>query len=438
MSSSPSTGTTFTGYQKLVVFILAITQFTVILDFMVMSPLGDILMKSLQLTPSRFGMVVSAYAISAGISGLLTATFADRFDRKKLLLFFYVGFIVGTFLCGLSSSFITLLAARIITGIFGGVIASISMAIITDLFALQQRGRVIGVVQMGFGASQALGIPIGLYLANLNGWEFPFLVIALFSSAIALLIFLKLKPVNEHLSIPHSGSAFDHMFKALDNKVYRMGFFSTAFISLGGFMMMPFASAFAVNNLEITQEQLPVLFMVSGICSLFLMPFIGRLSDRVNKAKLFAAASVWMMVMVVIYTHMAALPLWLVVLLNVLLMIGIMSRFVPATALTSALPEMADRGAFMSINSSTQQISGGIASIVAGAVIVQKDNFSPLVNYDVVGYLVVLLSCFGVYLLFRVAQVVEAKTMQTTTVHVSETAEKADAPAETTKTTEQA
>src|SRR6187431_3292985 len=152
----------FTGYQKIVIFLLAITQFTVILDFMVMSPLGDILMKSLNLKPSAFGIAVSAYAFSAGISGLLTAGFADKFDRKKLLLFFYIGFIAGTVLCGIAQSYPLLVGARIITGLFGGVIGSISMAIIADLFTIHQRGRVMGFVQMGFGASQILGIPIGL------------------------------------------------------------------------------------------------------------------------------------------------------------------------------------------------------------------------------------------------------------------------------------
>ncbi|HTF32013.1 MAG TPA: MFS transporter, partial [Flavitalea sp.] len=156
--------TPFTAYQKFAVFILAITQFTVILDFMVMSPLGDILMKSLDMKPSHFGMAVSAYAFSAGISGILTAGFADRFDRKKLLLFFYIGFIAGTVLCGVAKSYPLLVGARIITGLFGGVIGSISMAIIADLFVIEQRGRVMGFVQMGFGASQVLGIPIGLYL----------------------------------------------------------------------------------------------------------------------------------------------------------------------------------------------------------------------------------------------------------------------------------
>src|SRR5687768_18488103 len=143
----------FSSYQVVVIILLALTQFTVVLDFMVMSPLGDMLMKSMELTTSQFGFAVSGYAFSAGVSGLLTAGFADRFDRKKLLLFFYVGFILGTLFCGLATTYPTLVAARIITGIFGGVIGSISLAIVADLFELNQRGRVMGFLQMGFGAS---------------------------------------------------------------------------------------------------------------------------------------------------------------------------------------------------------------------------------------------------------------------------------------------
>jgi predicted MFS family arabinose efflux permease len=156
----------FTSHQILVIVLLALTQLTVVLDFMVMSPLGDMLMKSMNLPTEKFGYVVSGYAFSAGISGLLTAGFADRFDRKKLLLFFYIGFILGTLLCGLSNSYLMLLIARIVTGIFGGVIGSISLAIVADLFPIQKRGRVMGFMQMGFGASQVLGIPISLAIAN--------------------------------------------------------------------------------------------------------------------------------------------------------------------------------------------------------------------------------------------------------------------------------
>src|SRR3954469_17234031 len=219
-----STAIPFTPYQKFAVFILAITQFTVILDFMVMSPLGDILMKSLSIKPSHFGLVVSAYAFSAGISGLLTAGFADKFDRKKLLLFFYVGFIAGTLLCGLTTSYTMLIAARIITGIFGGVIGSISMAIVADLFPLEQRGRVMGFLQMGLGASQVLGIPISLFLANIWGWQSPFFMIVGLSSIISLIIFFKMQPITKHLAVQSDKTAFTHLLHTISKRNYRIGF----------------------------------------------------------------------------------------------------------------------------------------------------------------------------------------------------------------------
>src|SRR5262245_12962468 len=153
-TKTPSLEKKFSGYQVLVIIFLALTQFTVVLDFMVMSPLGDMLMKSMSLTTHQFGFAVSAYAFSAGFSGLTTAGFADRYDRKKLLLFFYVGFIAGTLFCGLASTYFMLIVARIITGLFGGVIGSISLAIVADLFPIHQRGRAMAFMQMGFGASQ--------------------------------------------------------------------------------------------------------------------------------------------------------------------------------------------------------------------------------------------------------------------------------------------
>lgn len=397
----------FSRYQKWVILILSLTQFTVILDFMIMSPLGDFMMKSLSLKPSAFGIAVSAYAFSAGISGLLTAGFADRFDRKKLLLFFYIGFIAGTVLCGLANSYPQLIAARIITGLFGGVIGSISLAIITDLFSLQQRGRVMGFVQMGFGASQVLGIPVGLYLATVWDWEAAFLLVAALAIIIATLIFYKLKPIAYHLTMQHDKSVFQHLLHTIEKKNYRIGFTATALLSIGGFMMFPFGSAFAVNNLYVTVEQLPMLFFISGLSSLVIMPFVGKLSDKVNKLKIFAIASVWMMVICIIYTNLSATPFGMVVGINILMMMGIMSRMIPSTALVSAVPQMEDRGAFMSINASIQQIAGGIAATMAGMIVVQPHKAAPLQNYNIVGYVVVLITLASIYFLSRVNRLVK-------------------------------
>lgn len=400
------------SYQKFVIFILAITQFTVILDFMVMSPLGDILMKSLTITPGQFGFAVSAYAFSAGLSGLLAAGFADKFDRKKLLLFFYIGFIAGTFLCGAVDTYEHLVAARIFTGLFGGVIGSISMAIVADLFTLQQRGRVMGFLQMGFGASQVLGIPIGLYLADKWDWHTPFIWIAAMATIVALLIVAKLKPITQHLAVKQDKNAFNHLLHTLKNRDYRIGFTATALLSIGGFMMMPFGTAFAVNNLRITHEQLPLIFMIAGISTLVSMPLIGRMSDRVDKLKIFSVACIWVIGVVLVYTQLGPTTLWIVVLFNVMMMIGITGRMVPSTALVTGVPELSDRGAFMSINSSLQQIAGGIAAAFAGMIVVQQTNYSPLEHYDSVGYIVSAITLVSIWLMYRVNKMVKRKTAQ--------------------------
>src|SRR5579871_3853777 len=399
----------FTSYQVLVIVMLALTQFTVILDFMVMSPLGDMLMKSMNLKTSQFGFAVSSYAFSAGISGLLTAGFADKFDRKKLLLFFYIGFIAGTFFCSIATTYPMLIAARIITGLFGGVIGSISMAIVADLFPIEKRGRVMGFMQMSFGASQVLGIPIGLYIANSWGWQSPFLMIVILATIVWLLVLVKLKPVTAHLKVQTDKSALTHLLHTISKRNYRIGFLATAMLSLGGFMMMPWGSAFAINNLKITQHQLPMLFMVSGVSSLIIMPLIGRLSDKIDKFKVFAFASLWMIVMVLIYTNLSVTPLPFVMLMNVCFMIGIMSRMVPSSAMVSALPEMRDRGAFMSVSSSLQQISGGIAAAVGGMIVYQKDKFSPLEHYNTLGLVIVGLSLISIFLIYRVSRLIKSQ-----------------------------
>lgn len=402
----------FTNYQKFAVFILAITQFTVILDFMVMSPLGDILMKSLSLKPSHFGLVVSAYAFSAGTSGLLTAGFADKFDRKKLLLFFYVGFIAGTVLCGIVNSYYWLVAARIITGLFGGVIGSISMAIIADLFTIQQRGRVMGFIQMGFGASQILGIPIGLYLANAWGWHAPFLWVGGMAGIVAFIISVKLKPITKHLTVQQDKSPFEHLKHTIAKKEYRIGFTATALLSVGGFMMMPFGSAFAINNLHITQDQLPMIFMIAGLSTLLVMPLIGKLSDSIDKYKIFVFASLWTIIMVAVYTNLDVTPFWLVAVANVLMMMGVMGRMVPSTALVTSVPEIQDRGAFMSINSSLQQIAGGVAAAFAGTIVVQKDKLSPLEHYDTLGIIIICISILTIVLMYRVNKMLKKKNKE--------------------------
>lgn len=399
----PKPKSTFTRYQKFVIALLAILQFTIILDFMVLSPLGTILMDELSLTPSRFGIVVSAYAFSAGISGLLAAGFADRFDRKKMLLFFYAGFLIGTFFCAMAPTFELLLIARIVTGIFGGVIGSIGFAIITDLFPMEKRGRVMGFVQMAFSASQILGLPIGLYLATKFGWHSPFWMIAFFGVAVGVIIFLYLKPIDTHLQIKSEVSAFTHLWKTLSKRDYIRGFLATVLLATGGWMLMPFGSRFTTNNLGIDVADLPMIYLITGISSIIAGPLIGKLSDVSGKFNMFLFGSILSIIMVAIYTPLGITPLWLVILLNVILFVGILARIITSSAMLTAVPLPQDRGAFMSINSSIQQLSGGVASTVAGMIVIPDAN-DKLLHYDVLGYVVIgsiLIALWMMHLLNR-------------------------------------
>jgi predicted MFS family arabinose efflux permease len=265
----------------------------------------------------------------------------------------------------------------------------------------------MGFLQMGFGASQVLGIPVGLYLANAWGWHAPFLWVAAMAAITAIFIGVKLQPLTAHLAVQHDKSAFTHLVHTIAKRNYRIGFGATALLSIGGFMMMPFGSAFAINNLQITQHQLPLIFMVAGLSTLVVMPLIGKLSDKIDKFKIFALACIWMVVMVIVYTNLGPTPLWLVILLNVLMMAGIMSRMIPSTAMVSAIPVLQDRGAFMSIYASLQQIAGGIAAAFAGLIVVQKDKFSPLEHYNTLGYIIVVITMFTVFMVYRVSKMIK-------------------------------
>jgi len=399
----------FTSYQVFIIVILAILQFTVVLDFMVLSPLGAQLLVELNITTAQFGWVVSAYAFSAGASGLLAAGFADRFDRKYLLLFFYFGFVVGTFLCGIAPDYNFLLMARIVTGIFGGVVGSVSFAIITDLFKMEVRGRVMGFVQMAFASSQVLGLPIGLYLANKWGWHSPFIMIVVLSVIIGIAIIVYMKPINDHLKIQSDHSAFQHLGKTISNVTYLKAFGATILLATGGFMMMPFGSAFGINNLGITMEQLPLLYMITGIFSMGIGPLAGRLSDKIGKYKVFVMGSLLSMAMVLIYCNLSITPLWIVICINVVLFAGIMARVIPASALMTAIPEPQDRGAFMGINSSIQQISGGVAAAIAGMIVVQTSS-GKLERYDILGYVVVGAMIITIGMMYLLNGLVKKKT----------------------------
>ena len=406
MSHNPATTATapalapFSQYQKTVVAMLAFLQFAVILDFMLMAPMGALIMPALAIEPKEFGLVVSAYAFSAAASGLLTAGFADRFDRKRLLLFFYGGFVLGTLWCGLAQSFEALLAARIVTGLFGGVIGSVVIAISTDLFPPQMRGRVMGMIQTAFAASQVLGIPLGLYLSNHWSWHVPFLALAAIGVIGGLVVSWGMQPVAEHLKAPQEHSPWMHLLHTLTVPRHLLAFATTALLTTGGFMLMPFSSAYTVNNLGISLHDLPTVYVVTGLCTVFAGPAIGRAVDRFGKFRVFALGTALSIAMVLTYTHLGPVSLPVLILVNAVLFVGIFSRMIPAQALMSSVPAPVQRGAFSAIGASVQQLSGGLASVVSGHIVTLAAD-GKLQHFDTVGLVVVASSLVSFMLLWQ-------------------------------------
>lgn len=408
-SPGPGPTTHFTSYQKFVVAVLAFLQFTIVLDFMVLSPLGAILMPVLAITPQKFGLVVSVYAIAAAVSGVLAAGFADRYDRKKFLLFFYGGFLLGTVLCGLAPTYPTLLAARIVTGLFGGVVGAASFAVAADLFPLALRGRVMGLIMTAFGASQVLGLPVGIYLATHFSWHAPFLMIAGIGAMVGLVIAARMQPVNAHVAQNRHQTPAQHLWKTGTSPRYWVGFLATMLLATGGFMMMPFASAFTVNNQHIALDRLPILYAITGVSAMILGPLIGRLSDHVGKYRTFCYASGGAILIVLYYTTLSDAPLWQMILISVVMFSTITGRMTSAGALTSAVPAPLDRGAYMSISSSLQQLAGGVASFLAGLIVYQGPT-GRIEHYPRLGLVVATTTLLAIWLMYRVHRLVPEPT----------------------------
>jgi predicted MFS family arabinose efflux permease len=408
----------FTGYETFVIAIISLLQFTIILDFMVMAPLGAQLIRILSISPSQFGWVVSAYAFSAGLAGILAAGFADKFDRKKMLLFFYAGFILGTLFCGIAPDYHFLLMARMVTGFFGGVLFSINMAIVADLFPLEKRGRVMGFVQMAFAVSQVLGIPVGLFFANKFGWHMPFLMIVGICVPVGVVILRWMKPIDSHLKERAVQRPLVHLLKTASQGRYLRAFGATALLSTGGFLMMPYSSTFLVRNVGIDEKVLPIVFVVAGFVGLFMGPLIGKLSDRIGKFRMFIAGSLLASLIVPIFSRLSITPLWEVLVLNTLMYTAVFSRMIPSQALISGVPDAKDRGAFMSINSSVQQLGGGIASVVGGWIIGQNAA-GLLVHYNVLGWVTIAAFFACAVLMYAVNGYVMAKSAAQKTLSFS-------------------
>jgi predicted MFS family arabinose efflux permease len=290
--------------------------------------------------------------------------------------------------------------ARIVTGLFGGVIGSIVLAISTDLFPPQMRGRVMGFIQTAFAASQVLGLPIGLYLSNRWSWHIPFIGMAALGALGGLVVALRMRPVADHLKVPQEHSAFMHLRHTVTEPRYLVAFLTMTLLATGGFMLMPFSSAYVVNNLGIGLSHLPTVYLITGLVTIFAGPMIGKAADAFGKFRMFSLGTALTIVMVLIYTHLGPIPLWVLVVINAVMFVGIFSRMIPFQAMVSTVPSVTQRGAFNAISASIQQLSGGVASVIAGHI-VAMDADGKLLHFATVGYVLIGTSLTAVVLMWR-------------------------------------
>ena len=399
-------------YQFLLVTIIALVLLTIVLDYMLTSALSAILLPELKITTKQFGLLASAYPISAGITAILLSGYADKFDRKKLLLFFYSGFLLGVLFCASAPSYNVLIVARIITGTFGGVVGPICFAIIADLFETTKRGRAMGILQMASAGSQILGLPLALYLASEWDWHLAFGLILTIGIIAIFLVIWKINPVNEHLQKPVKVNPWLHSLKIISNRNYLIVFFNNMLLVAGDVILMTFSSAFCTNNLGVGLDDLPLLYGIAGVSTFVFSPLIGRLTDKYGTLKIFVVGTVITILTVGVFTNLEINPLWTVAIVHTFLFIGINARSISSSAIGTVVPEVEDRGAYMAVDAAMQLAVAGAAAILAGWIVFQSDD-GMINNFSTLGVVVISFMILTIGLMFLINRIVKRKNMTT-------------------------
>lgn len=389
----------------LLIAFLAAVNFTHIMDFVIMMPLGPQFFRVFNINTQQFSVVVSSYTFAAAVSGLISSLFIDRYDRKPALLFLYTGFIVGTFLCALAPTFPLLVGARIVAGAFGGVAGGLVMAIVGDVIPAARRGKAVGTVMASFSIASVIGVPIGLYFANQLSWHAPFIGLASMGVVLLVIGIKTLPALNSHLKQGVEKDPIKELRAVISEPNHIRAFLLTSSLMFGGFTIIPFLSPFMVKNIGLTEDQLPLIYLCGGAATFFTSQLIGRLADRLGKHRTFYLIAMASMVPILIITNLTPVPLWLVLTCSTLFMVLVSGRFVPAMALITGSTTAAMRGGFMSVNSSVQQATAGAAAALAGAFLVQTGN-GPILGYGLVG----LFACGFTALSMWLANRIESRT----------------------------
>ncbi len=378
------------------ILVLVAIQFTHMVDFVIIMPLGGRLMTELSLNPSQFGHIVSAYAWAAGIASLIASFVMDRFDRKTVLLAMYAGFSLSTLFCGLSGTYEWLLVSRTLAGAFGGTAAVALMAVIGDVFPPEKRGRATGAVVSSFAVASIAGLPAGLQLTEwfatsapeslrfIRATGSPFVVLALLAVAVWLLTWAKLPAIRGHLTA-HRPDRWTEFVAVVRHRDHLGAFAFTFFLVLGTFTVVSFIGPYLTNLNGWTEEKLSRIYFVSGLCTLISMTVIGRLTDRLPRLMLFRVFGFGALVLAVVITNLPPGPLWVATAILSAFMVCASGRMIPVQAMILGVPRPQNRGAFMSVNTAVQHAGTGLAPLITGWMVTETPD-GHMVGFPAVGW----------------------------------------------------
>jgi MFS transporter, DHA1 family, inner membrane transport protein len=384
--------------------LLAAINFTNIMDFMIMMPLQEFLEASFNITPKQFGLLVSAYAFSAFAASMTASFMVDRLDRKHVLLVAFAGLIVGTFGCGIATSYPMLMASRIVAGLFGGLIGAQALSIVGDVFPYEKRGRAMGLLMSGFALATIAGVPVGLYIANKTNWQVPFIGIAVLGVILCIIAFISIPNMKAHIDIKRERNIFRVYQSVGKDRNQQFALLMMMTLIFSHFAAIPFIAPYLTKNTGFLQEQLPLMYFFGGISSLFVSPLVGKLSDKFGKHKVFTAFMLLAIIPVYFLTNLGHVSYYYVLVVTTLFFIVAGGRMVPAQALVTSVVPPDLRGGFMNLNASLQQLSLGLASFIGG-MIISKNAAGELQHYEIIGYMSIALSMVCLFITWKVKAV---------------------------------
>lgn len=365
---------------------------------MIMMPLGPQLMQIFNISPRHFGFIVSAYGLSAGISGFLAAFFVDNYDRKKVVLFAYIGFVIGTFACAFAPTHQFLIVARVIAGTFGGLIGAQVMSIVADTFDYQRRATAMGFITTAFSVASVVGIPAGLFLANHLGWHTPFLVVGSLGLIVIFLIIRFVPPIDKHLkNREEKPNPLAVITNILKNPNQLRALWLSVTIMLGHFSIIPYISPTLVANVGFSQSNIFLIYLVGGLLTIFSAPMVGKLADKKGKYPVFVTFAILSLIPIYLITHMFTGALWAILFVSGIFFVFSNGRMIPTQAMISNVVSPQQRGSFMAINSSLQLFAQAIAANIGGFII-HKTASGYIEKYDWVGYFSIIMICLSIFI----------------------------------------